>query len=148
MCVCARKIKVNIYRLPKKVKVVKAVKAMELPFIVQDTTSHKTFILPVNGILPVAANPIILTTEQNINESESILVTNIATGKPYSFLASAVEERAFRNSLDKLDRKKFDGMFSIAHLYNSASSYAANPIQIQPIFMSIILHHYKQLVIL
>ena len=38
-------------------------------------------------------------------------------------------------------------MFSIAHLYNSAYSYyaAANPIRIQPIFMSIIFHHYKQL---
>lgn len=64
-------------------------------------------------------------------------------------IASVIEEREwkpFRNSLDKLDRKKFDEMFSIAHLYNSASSYAANPIQIQPIFMPIILHHYKQLV--
>lgn len=48
--------------------------------------------------------------------------------------------------MDKLERKKFDEMFSIAHLYNSASSYAANPIQIHPIFMSIVLHHYKQLV--
>ena len=64
-------------------------------------------------------------------------------------VASAMEEnqwKLFRNSLDKSDRKKFDQMFSIAHLYNSASSYTANPIQIQPIFMSILLHHYKQLV--
>jgi hypothetical protein len=64
-------------------------------------------------------------------------------------IASAMEEtewKVFRNSLDKPDRKKFDEMFSIAHLYNSSSSYAANPIQIQPIFMSIVLHHYKQLV--
>jgi hypothetical protein len=36
-------------------------------------------------------------------------------------------------------------MFSIAHLYNSACSFAAKPIRIQPIFMSIIFHHYKQL---
>jgi hypothetical protein len=36
-------------------------------------------------------------------------------------------------------------MFSIARLYNSASSYAAKPIPIQPIFMSIKFHHYKQL---
>jgi hypothetical protein len=64
-------------------------------------------------------------------------------------IASVMEEtewKPFRNSLDKSDRKKFDEMFSIAHLYNSASSYAANPIQIQPIFMSIIFQHYKQLV--
>jgi hypothetical protein len=32
-----------------------------------------------------------------------------------------------------------------AHLYNSASSYAVKPIRIQPIFMSITFHHYKQL---
>lgn len=29
---------------------------------------------------------------------------------------------------------------------NSACSYSANPIRIQPIFMSIIFHHYKQLI--
>jgi hypothetical protein len=36
-------------------------------------------------------------------------------------------------------------MFSIANLYNSACSNAANPIRIHPIMMSIILHHYKML---
>jgi len=46
-------------------------------------------------------------------------------------IASVMEEKEwkpFRNSLDKSDRKKFDQMFSIAHMYNSASSYAAKPI--------------------
>jgi hypothetical protein len=63
-------------------------------------------------------------------------------------IASVVEEKEwkpFKYSLDKADRRKFDEMFSIAHLYNSASSYAANPIQMRSIFMSIIFHHYKQL---
>jgi hypothetical protein len=63
-------------------------------------------------------------------------------------LASAEEERewkVFRNALDKSDRKIFDEIFSISHLYNSVCSYSANPIRIRPIFMSIILHHYKQL---
>ena len=63
-------------------------------------------------------------------------------------IASLLEEKEwkpFRNSLDKSDRKIFDEMFSIAQLYNSASSYSAKPIRIQPIFMSIIFHHYKQL---
>jgi hypothetical protein len=63
-------------------------------------------------------------------------------------IASVMEEmewKSFRNSLNKSDRKKFDEMFSIAHLYNSASSYAANPIRIHPIFMSVIFHQYKQL---
>jgi hypothetical protein len=63
-------------------------------------------------------------------------------------IASVMEEKEwkpFRNSLDKSDRKKFDQMFSIGHLYNSASSCAGKPIRIQPIFMSIIFHHFKQL---
>jgi hypothetical protein len=63
-------------------------------------------------------------------------------------IASVMEEsewKVFRNSLDKSDRKLFDQMFSIGHLYNSASSYAGKPIRIQPIFMSIIFHHFKQL---
>jgi hypothetical protein len=36
-------------------------------------------------------------------------------------------------------------MFSIANLYNSASSYVAIPIRIHPIMMSIVFHHYKTL---
>jgi len=66
-----------------------------------------------------------------------------------SFRIASVEEqkewKSFRQTLDKKDRKTFDDMFSIAHLYNSACSFAAKPIRIQPIFMSIIFHHYKQL---
>jgi hypothetical protein len=63
-------------------------------------------------------------------------------------IASVTEEsewKSFRNSLDKSDRKLFDQMFSISYLYNSASSYAGKPIRIQPILMSIIFHHFKQL---
>jgi len=66
-------------------------------------------------------------------------------------LASIEEERqwkVFRNALDKSDRKIFDEMFSISHLYNSTCSYAANPIRLWPIFMSIIFHHYKKLMTL
>jgi hypothetical protein len=55
------------------------------------------------------------------------------------------EWKSFRNSLDKSERKIFDDMFSIAHMYNSVCYYSANPIRIHPIFMSIIFHHYKQL---
>jgi hypothetical protein len=67
-----------------------------------------------------------------------------------SFRIASIEEerkewKKFRQALDKQDRKIFDDMFSIIRLYNSACSYAANPIRIQPIFMSIIFHHYKQL---
>jgi hypothetical protein len=63
-------------------------------------------------------------------------------------IASIIEEnewKSLRNSLDKSERKIFDDMFAISHLYNSASSYSAKYVRIQPIFMSIIFHHYKQL---
>ena len=63
-------------------------------------------------------------------------------------LATSVEKeewKEFRNRLGKSDRKLIDRMFSIERLYNSACMYAANPIRIHPIFMSIIFHHYKAL---
>jgi hypothetical protein len=66
-----------------------------------------------------------------------------------SFGIASVEElkelKEFRQALDKKDRKVFDDMFSICRLYNSACAFAAKPIRIQPIFMSIIFHHYKLL---
>jgi hypothetical protein len=66
-----------------------------------------------------------------------------------SFRLATTEEKKewkeFRQSLDKKDRKTFDNLFLAASLYNSVSSYAARPIRIHPIFMSIIFHHYKQL---
>ena len=66
-----------------------------------------------------------------------------------SFRIASMEEqkewKEFRQALDKKDRKAFDDMFSISHLYNSSCSFAAKPIRIHPIFMSIIFHHYKEL---
>jgi hypothetical protein len=53
--------------------------------------------------------------------------------------------KPFRNALDKSDRKKFDDMWDIPRLYNSACSYAANPVRLYPILMSILLHHFKEL---
>jgi hypothetical protein len=63
-------------------------------------------------------------------------------------IASIMEEKdwkSFRDSLAKSERKIFDDMFAISHLYNSACSYSAKYVRIHPIFMSIIFHHYKQL---
>jgi len=48
-------------------------------------------------------------------------------------LASVKEEREwkiFRDAVDKSDRRIFDEMFSISHLYNSACSYAARIIDL------------------
>lgn len=53
--------------------------------------------------------------------------------------------KPFRIALDKGDRKSFDDMTDIPHLYRSSCMMSANPIVIHPIFMSIIFHHYKQL---
>jgi hypothetical protein len=61
-------------------------------------------------------------------------------------IAAILEEKewkSFRKYLSKYDKKAFDDMFSIARLYNSACSYAAIPIRIYPIMMSIALLHYK-----
>ena len=61
-------------------------------------------------------------------------------------IAAVLEEKtwkSFRKCLNKKDKKAFDNMFSTAMLYNSASSYAAIPIRIHPIMMSIVFHHYQ-----
>ena len=55
------------------------------------------------------------------------------------------EWKEFRNGLNKSDRKLFDRMYATCHLYNSACMYAANPIRIRPVFMSILLNHYRTL---
>jgi hypothetical protein len=78
------------------------------------------------------------------------MLVNVSMGRtiPSFRIASVLEKeewKEFRNRLDKSDRKAFDRMFFIEPLYNSASSYAANPIRIQPIFMSIIFQHYVTL---
>ena len=63
-------------------------------------------------------------------------------------ISSIIEERKwkqFRNSLDKEDKKIFDEIFLLAHLYNTASYQCVRPVRIQAILMSIIFHHYKKL---
>jgi hypothetical protein len=64
-------------------------------------------------------------------------------------IAAVLEEenwKLFRKYLrNKNEKKLFTHMFSTANLYNSACSNAVNPFRIQPIMMSIILHHYKML---
>ncbi|MGH9983092.1 MAG: hypothetical protein ACRD8W_03950, partial [Nitrososphaeraceae archaeon] len=58
------------------------------------------------------------------------------------------EWKEFRRALPKADKKLFDDMFSISVLYNSACVCCANPnpIRMQPIIMSILFHHYKELI--
>jgi hypothetical protein len=66
-----------------------------------------------------------------------------------SFRIAAEMERArwrdFRSLLDMKDRKMFDQMFSYVRYYNSACMMQANPNVFQSVMISILFHHYKQL---
>ena len=63
-------------------------------------------------------------------------------------LASERERRKwkiFREQLDKSERQMFDEMMSYSRLYNTSGVMVCKPVLIQPILMSIIFEHYKQL---
>jgi hypothetical protein len=63
-------------------------------------------------------------------------------------IATLMEEKRwkmYRQALDKYEQKIFKHMLSIAYLFNSTSSYAANPIRINPIMFSIVLYHQKKM---
>jgi hypothetical protein len=66
-----------------------------------------------------------------------------------SFRIGLDEEKAdwkpFRNALSKSERKEFDDMFDIPRLYITACSNSVQLVPVQPIFISILFHHYKQL---
>jgi hypothetical protein len=55
------------------------------------------------------------------------------------------EWKPFRNALDKSERKQFDDMWDIPKLYVSACSNSCQLVPIQPIMISILFHHYKEL---
>lgn len=55
------------------------------------------------------------------------------------------EWKCFRQELDKNERKMFDEMMSYPRLHNTAGVGACKPVLLQPILMSIIFEHYKQL---
>ena len=51
----------------------------------------------------------------------------------------------FRQALDKGERKMFDEMMTSSRMYNAAGVMGCKPVLLQPILMSIIFEHYKQL---
>jgi hypothetical protein len=55
------------------------------------------------------------------------------------------EWKPFRNALDKSERKSFDEMWDIPRLYVSACSNSVQLVPLQPIIISILFHHYKEL---
>jgi hypothetical protein len=56
------------------------------------------------------------------------------------------EWKPYRNALDKSDRKSFDEMWGIPRLYVSACSNSVQLVPFHPIAISILFHHYKELV--
>ena len=55
------------------------------------------------------------------------------------------EWRQFRKYLDRKDRGVFDEMFAVPKLYISSCMASANPVVIEPIFLSALFHNHKQL---
>jgi hypothetical protein len=55
------------------------------------------------------------------------------------------EWKTFRNGLDKSERKEFDQMWDIPRLYVSACSNSVQLVPLHPIIISILFHHYKEL---
>jgi hypothetical protein len=55
------------------------------------------------------------------------------------------EWREFRRRLDREDRRAFDELFALPRLYIASCMSSANPVVIEPVFMSILFHHYKQI---
>jgi hypothetical protein len=55
------------------------------------------------------------------------------------------EWKSFRNALDKSERKDFDEMWDIPRLYVSVCSNSVQLVPFQPIAISILFHHYKEL---
>jgi hypothetical protein len=55
------------------------------------------------------------------------------------------ESKSFRNALDKKEKKEFDEIWDIPKLYVSACSIAVQLVPLQPIMISILFHHYKEL---
>lgn len=55
------------------------------------------------------------------------------------------EWKPFRNALDKSERKEFDDMFDIPRHYLTACSNSVQLVPLHPIIMSILFHHYKEL---
>ena len=55
------------------------------------------------------------------------------------------EWKPFRNALSKSERKAFDEMWDIPKLYVIACSNACSLVPFHPIALSILLHHYKDL---
>jgi hypothetical protein len=55
------------------------------------------------------------------------------------------EWKPFRAALPKKERKEFDDMWDIPRLYITACSNSVSLVPLHPIMISILFHHYKEL---
>jgi hypothetical protein len=55
------------------------------------------------------------------------------------------ERKPFRNALGTSERRAFDEMWDIPKLYVSACSNSVQLVPLHPIIISILFHHYKEL---
>jgi hypothetical protein len=63
----------------------------------------------------------------------------------YALEEEKAEWKVFRKALDKSERKEFDEMWDIPRLYITACSNSVSLVPLHPIAMSILFHHYKEL---
>jgi hypothetical protein len=56
------------------------------------------------------------------------------------------EWKPFRNALSKSERKEFDDMWDIPRSYLPACSNSISLVPFHPIAISILFHHYKELI--
>jgi hypothetical protein len=55
------------------------------------------------------------------------------------------EWKPFREGLDRKEKKDFDEMWDISRLYVSACSNSVQLVPLHPIIISILFHHYREL---
>ncbi len=63
----------------------------------------------------------------------------------YVLASEKSEWKPFRDALDRKEKREFDDMWDIARLYISACSNSVQLVPLDPIVMSILFHHYKEL---
>ena len=81
-------------------------------------------------------------------KSVSSCTTRMGRTIPSFRIASEMERakwRDFRSLLNLKERKMFDQMFSYVRFYNSACKMQASPVVFHSVTMSVLFHHYKQL---
>ena len=52
----------------------------------------------------------------------------------------------FRSGLNIKEKKDFDDLFITARLYISACMISCRPVRLEPILMSVVFHHFKQII--